>query len=133
MFVLLVLMSAEIVALVFTNNMNLELRRSYASSERPPIYESYELFIAKSFNRLFFAYSNGLCDSVTSILFWGFITNRCPPDLSEETCKKCFTYGVGSCVSDAAVCYADGKENGLICPYVVCKVGVLSYILDKLG
>jgi hypothetical protein len=95
-------------------------------------FKPTEKYIASLFNGFFFSNSNGMCESVSSVLFWHFIDSYCPESIQQNNCKKCYTFGVGNCPADQNTCYSSSQATGSTCPYMICRASILDYSVLRL-
>ena len=98
--------------------------------------------MAEKFDAFFFGAASQ-CLAAKYEWFWGFINKRCTPhdaNMSQLNCQRCDDWSVTACVADARQCYTDGlhypNAEGVevlnsACPYIACRQGVLSFILDN--
>ena len=96
-------------------------------------FSSEETYMSTFFNGIFFSNQYGLCNSVSGTLFWNFVFYYCPQNIQESYCRECAVYGTGDCPADQNTCFASDKQQSPTCPYMLCREGVLSYAVTRLG
>lgn len=89
-----------------------------------------ETIMSRLFNKRYFADVLG-CFLYSQAL-WTFVRKSCPEGMGLNDCAGCFVYGANQCIADRVSCYADHSERSLSCPYMACRVGIVSYTLRLL-
>lgn len=53
--------------------------------------------------------------------------------MTSTECLKCNSNAISSCYADAGQCYGADDGDGQGCPYNLCRVQILDYLLNKFG
>lgn len=92
-------------------------------------YGSLETQFANRMNAAFFAASDCVSTDVDYTWFWNWIDDNCANVGVQEMYCACESYNENLCTVDEHGCGAGSLD---VCPYELCRLGALSYILGFL-
>lgn len=92
-------------------------------------FDFYESAVSKKFNEFYFSAMHTCTDSKYAF-FWGFVDDHCPPEMSVQSCVKCYDYSITTCPADEATCFSDSSYSEQACPYNICRGPILDYLIS---
>jgi hypothetical protein len=52
--------------------------------------------------------------------------------MQRAPCDRCYYYSPSQCPADQNICYNAAEKDTAECPYVLCRLGVLQFFVDKI-
>lgn len=108
---------------------SMETARSSVESGSPLPYDYFEATLAEKFNNMFFAATQA-CKNNQLEWFWRVVGHRCPASMNEDSCRTCIDGRVQQCSANQMACLT--QPGVTACPYDICRVGILSFLLERI-
>lgn len=133
---LFAILCAELFVIYISLSVLKELMSVYADimvnpEDKWPALDGIELQIATKFNLFFFGAATK-CQDPKYLLFWQFVDEKCPADISSTRCRGCGDDYITQCYADYNQCMSVDNGEGMACAYSICRKNFLTFFIKNL-